>query len=73
MAKTALSAIDRGIQQGLEVGVEHDKAGRELSVVASYDHGVMARYEEAVGELENISLPFLDRLESYKDATLKRV
>ncbi|GKA26689.1 hypothetical protein Tco_0712798 [Tanacetum coccineum] len=71
--RLALSAIDRGIQQGLEVGVEHDKAGRELSVVAAYDPGVTAQYEESVGELENISLPFLDRLESYKDATLKRV
>ncbi|GKE54468.1 hypothetical protein Tco_1489624 [Tanacetum coccineum] len=31
-----------------------------------------ARYEEAVKELQNISLPFLARLESYKDAPLER-
>ncbi|GKC10412.1 hypothetical protein Tco_1007194, partial [Tanacetum coccineum] len=58
---------------GLEARVEHRIAGRELSAVATFDHGVTTRYEEAVGELENISLPFLDRLESYKDAPLELV
>ncbi|GJW08493.1 hypothetical protein Tco_1570916 [Tanacetum coccineum] len=30
-------------------------------------------YEEAVEELENILLPFLDRMESYKDSPIERV
>ncbi|GKA32354.1 hypothetical protein Tco_0718721, partial [Tanacetum coccineum] len=39
----------------------------------AYDPGVQARYEEAVKEFENISLPFLARLKSYKDAPLERI
>ncbi|GJZ68836.1 hypothetical protein Tco_0632386 [Tanacetum coccineum] len=73
LAKVISLAIGQGIQQGLVARVEHGKAGRKLSVVAAYDPGVKARYEEAVGELENISLPFLDHLESYKDVPLDRV
>ncbi|GJW80953.1 hypothetical protein Tco_0144928 [Tanacetum coccineum] len=71
------SALDARLSklsyQGLEAGVKHGKAGRELSAVAAYDLGVTTRYEEAVGELENISLPFLDCLESYEDVPLERV
>ncbi|GJT92447.1 hypothetical protein Tco_1081292 [Tanacetum coccineum] len=66
-------AINQGIQQGLEVGIEHRKVRRELGAVATYDPGVKAKYEEAVGELENILLPFLDRMESYKDAPLEHI
>ncbi|GKE41355.1 hypothetical protein Tco_1468639, partial [Tanacetum coccineum] len=58
-------------QQDLEARIEHGKARRELGVVTTYDLGVKARYKEAVGELENISLPFLDRMESYNNATLE--
>ncbi|GJX73289.1 hypothetical protein Tco_0311884 [Tanacetum coccineum] len=65
-------AIDQGIQQGLEAGIDHGKAGRDLSMVEAYDPGVQARYEEAVKELEDISLPFLAHLKSYKDAPLER-
>ncbi|GJY29833.1 hypothetical protein Tco_0405600, partial [Tanacetum coccineum] len=73
LAKVISLAIGQGIQQGLVARVEHGKAGRKLSVVAAYDPGVKARYEEAVGELENISLPFLDQtFESYKEVPLDR-
>ncbi|GJX86732.1 hypothetical protein Tco_0337506 [Tanacetum coccineum] len=73
LGKVVSLAIDQGIQQGLEARIEHDKDGRDLSVVEAYDPGVKARYEEEIKELENISLPFLARLESYKDAPLERV
>nr|GEV15970.1 hypothetical protein [Tanacetum cinerariifolium] len=61
------------IQQGLVAGVEHGKSGRELSVVAAYDPGVKAKYEEAVGGIGEYFPFFLDRLKSYKDAPLDRV
>ncbi|GKC34530.1 hypothetical protein Tco_1046914 [Tanacetum coccineum] len=66
--KVVSLAIDQG-----EVGIEHDKADRDLSVVEAYDPGVKARCEKAIKELENISLPFLAHLEAYKDAPLERV
>ncbi|GJR53204.1 hypothetical protein Tco_1403725 [Tanacetum coccineum] len=59
--------------QSIDYQTALGKAGRDLSMVEAYDPGVKARYEEAVGELENISLPFLHCLESYKDAPLDRV
>nr|GEY64703.1 hypothetical protein [Tanacetum cinerariifolium] len=37
LVKVITVAIDQGIQQGLEVGVEHGKAVRGLSAVAAYD------------------------------------
>ncbi|GKG55956.1 hypothetical protein Tco_0574850, partial [Tanacetum coccineum] len=62
-----------GIQQGLEAGVEHRKARRELGALLAYNPRLKAGYEEAMGELESVSLPFLDRMESYKDVPLDRI
>nr|GEU37847.1 hypothetical protein [Tanacetum cinerariifolium] len=73
LGKVISLATDQGIQQGLEVGVEHGKAERELSVATTYDPGVKAKYKKAVGELENISFSFLDHIESYKDAPFDRI
>nr|GEV67844.1 transposase (putative), gypsy type [Tanacetum cinerariifolium] len=73
LAKVISLAIDQGIQQGLEVGVDHGKAKRELSLATTYDLGVKAKYKKAVGELEHISFSFLDRIESYKDAPLDHI
>nr|GEX09012.1 hypothetical protein [Tanacetum cinerariifolium] len=66
-------ALLLSIQQGLVASVEHGKAGRELSVVAAYDPGVKAKYEEAVRGIGEYFPFLLDRLESYKDAPLDRV
>ncbi|GJY70706.1 hypothetical protein Tco_0474409 [Tanacetum coccineum] len=57
----------------LEYQTALGKVGRDLSMVEAYDPRVKARYEVAIGELENISLPFLTRLASCKDAPLDRV
>nr|GFB01798.1 hypothetical protein [Tanacetum cinerariifolium] len=73
LGKVISLAIDQGIQQGLEAGIDHDKPGKDLSTVVAYNPRVKACYKKAIGELENISLPFLARLESYKDASLDRV
>nr|GFA17045.1 hypothetical protein [Tanacetum cinerariifolium] len=70
VSKTKLEKVD---SEGLKAGVEHGKVCRKLSAVAPYDPGVTTRYEEAVGELENILLPFLDRLKSYKYSPFERV
>ncbi|GJS79922.1 hypothetical protein Tco_0729803 [Tanacetum coccineum] len=71
LGKVVSLAIDQGIQQGLEAGIDHSKAGRDLSMVEAYDLGVKTQYEEELKELENVSLLFLARLESYKDSPLE--
>nr|GEX95836.1 hypothetical protein [Tanacetum cinerariifolium] len=69
-SKAISLAIDQGIQEGLEVEVEHGKAEKELAELAAYDLGVKSKYEAAVSELEDVLVPFLDRLEDLKDASL---
>ncbi|GKA20474.1 hypothetical protein Tco_0700463 [Tanacetum coccineum] len=59
MGKVISLAIDNGIQEGLEVGIEHGKAGRSLSEVAAYDSGV------------GMPLPLLEQLEALKDSSLE--
>nr|GEU38705.1 hypothetical protein [Tanacetum cinerariifolium]GEU38718.1 hypothetical protein [Tanacetum cinerariifolium] len=73
LGKVVSLATDQGIPQGLEARIDHGKASIDLGMVEAYDLEVKAWYEEAVGELKNISLPFLHRLESYKDAPLDHV
>ncbi|GKD15320.1 hypothetical protein Tco_1199727, partial [Tanacetum coccineum] len=37
MGKVILTAINKGIQQGLEAGVVHGKVGRSLALIEAYD------------------------------------
>ncbi|GKE41579.1 hypothetical protein Tco_1468863 [Tanacetum coccineum] len=46
-------AINKGIQQGLEAGIKHGKAGRSLDKVEAYDFGVEAEYVAACGGLRD--------------------
>nr|GEX80110.1 hypothetical protein [Tanacetum cinerariifolium] len=47
LGKVISLAIDKGIQEGLEVGIEHGRVGRSLSEVAAYDFEVEAAYVAA--------------------------
>ncbi|GKA43412.1 hypothetical protein Tco_0736136 [Tanacetum coccineum] len=68
MGKVISMAINKGIQQGLEAGVIHGKAGRSLAQLEAYDPEVQGKYVVAVSEFENISFTLLDELESLKDS-----
>ncbi|GKE33474.1 hypothetical protein Tco_1452796 [Tanacetum coccineum] len=70
LGKDISLAINHGIQQGLTARVEHGKVRRELGELAAYDPGIKAKYERAVGVLEGVSVPFLDRMKALKDAPL---
>ncbi|GJV07427.1 hypothetical protein Tco_1345083 [Tanacetum coccineum] len=73
MGKVILTAINKGIQQGLEAGVVHGKAGRSLVQLEAYDPKVEGKYVVAVFEFENVSFLLLDELESLKDALLASI
>ncbi|GJT94018.1 hypothetical protein Tco_1082863 [Tanacetum coccineum] len=60
--------VGHGIQQGLEAGVVHGKAGRSLTQIEAYDPKVEGKYVVAVFEFEGVSFPLLDDLESLKDS-----
>ncbi|GKB47153.1 hypothetical protein Tco_0897906 [Tanacetum coccineum] len=53
-------AINNGIQQGLEAGIVHGKAGRSLAQVEAYDPDVEGKYVFAVSNFEGVSFALLD-------------
>ncbi|GJW61994.1 gypsy type transposase [Tanacetum coccineum] len=70
LGKVISMAINKGIQQGLEAGVVHGKAGRSLTQIEAYDLEVEGKYVVAVYEFEGVSFPLLDELEGLKDSPL---
>nr|GEV32548.1 hypothetical protein [Tanacetum cinerariifolium] len=70
LGKFILIAINKGIQQGLEAGIEHGKADRPLAQVEAYDPGNESRYMAAASEFENVSFSLLEELEGLKDSPL---
>ncbi|GJW65347.1 hypothetical protein Tco_0117231 [Tanacetum coccineum] len=56
---------------GLAAGIDHGKAERGLTNVASYDPSVEANYHSALSAaLRAVNFPLLAQLESYKDASI---
>ncbi|GJX79523.1 hypothetical protein Tco_0327672 [Tanacetum coccineum] len=70
MGKVISMAIIKGIQQGLEAGVVHGKAGRSLAQIEAYDPEVKEKYVATVSKFESVSFLLLDELESLKDSPL---
>ncbi|GJQ94815.1 hypothetical protein Tco_0005954, partial [Tanacetum coccineum] len=75
LGKVPSLSINNGIQQGLEVEIEHGKAGRSLAQVEAYDPDVESKYVVAVNDMaavndfENVSFSLL-KLEALKDSSL---
>ncbi|GKC02190.1 hypothetical protein Tco_0993800 [Tanacetum coccineum] len=63
-------AVNKGIQDGLRAGVDHGKAGRDLSVIEAYDPSTEAKYVEAVNALGTVDFSLLSELKSKKDASI---
>ncbi|GJS47075.1 hypothetical protein Tco_0597196 [Tanacetum coccineum] len=67
-------SVDFGMQVGLEVGHEHESAGRSLSVVDAYNpETAKANYIDAVKALEDVDFPLVNLLKSKKDAGMDEV
>ncbi|GJQ93742.1 hypothetical protein Tco_0004881 [Tanacetum coccineum] len=52
LGKVISMGINKGIQQGLEAGVVHGKAGRSLTQIEAYDQEVEGKYVATVSEFE---------------------
>ncbi|GJR55332.1 hypothetical protein Tco_1405853 [Tanacetum coccineum] len=63
-------AIHKGIQDGLKAGVDHGKAGRDLSVIEAYDPFTESKYIDVVNALGVVDFSLLTELESKKDASM---
>nr|GEV22912.1 putative ribonuclease H-like domain-containing protein [Tanacetum cinerariifolium] len=60
-------AIDKGMQDGLVVGIDHGKAERGLVDVPAYNPFAKSNYVSAVNALHAMDIPLLAQLESQKD------
>nr|GEU81994.1 hypothetical protein [Tanacetum cinerariifolium] len=70
LGKVITIAINKGIQQGLEAGVEHGKTSRSLAQVEAYNPGEENKYVAAVSDFGNVSFSLLEELEALKDSPL---
>ncbi|GJT75063.1 hypothetical protein Tco_1041788 [Tanacetum coccineum] len=51
-------AINKGIQDGLKAGVDHGKAGRDLSVIEAYDPSAESKYIDVVNALGAVDFSY---------------
>ncbi|GKB72559.1 hypothetical protein Tco_0933971 [Tanacetum coccineum] len=63
-------ALNKDIKDGLKAGIDHGKAGRDLSVVEVYDPYTEEKYVNAVNALGAIDFSLLSELESKKDSSI---
>nr|GEY49042.1 hypothetical protein [Tanacetum cinerariifolium] len=73
LGKVISVAINKGIQEVLEVGIEHEKSGWSLTQVEAYDLEVKNEFVAVMTDFENVSLALLDELESLKDSPLASI
>ncbi|GJZ10045.1 hypothetical protein Tco_0544804 [Tanacetum coccineum] len=63
-------AVNKGIQDGLRAGVDHGKAGRDLSVIKAYDPSTEANHIDVVNALGTVNFSLLSELKAKKDASI---
>ncbi|GKD35408.1 hypothetical protein Tco_1250917, partial [Tanacetum coccineum] len=61
------------VRKGLEYGIEHGKAGRDLAAVEAYDPEAHSKYVKALQVLKDLKYPLVDQLEKLKDAPMELI
>ncbi|GJZ21871.1 hypothetical protein Tco_0558910 [Tanacetum coccineum] len=62
--------FDEYLSDGLKAGIDHGKAGRDLSVVEAYDPSAEYKYVDVVNALGAVDFSLLSELESKKDSSI---
>ncbi|GJS91353.1 hypothetical protein Tco_0773989 [Tanacetum coccineum] len=62
-ANVVSAGIAKGMSEGLKYGVEHGKAGLELTAVEAYDPEVDNKYVAALHDLKDLNYPLIEELE----------
>nr|GEX14672.1 hypothetical protein [Tanacetum cinerariifolium] len=62
--------INKGVQDGLAAGINHEKAGRGLADVAAFNPSVESNFVSAVNALGEVDFPILAQLSYLKDASI---
>nr|GEZ72694.1 hypothetical protein [Tanacetum cinerariifolium] len=71
---TAISkAIEKGMQDGLPVGITHGKEGWVLTDVAAHNPSTKADYVSTFQQIQGVNFPLLAELKANKDASIEAV
>nr|GEX48988.1 hypothetical protein [Tanacetum cinerariifolium] len=70
LGKAIDCAVNKGIHDGLKVGVDHGKAGWDMSMIEAYDPLAEAKYIDAVNALGTVDFSLLSELRANKDANM---
>nr|GEU37722.1 hypothetical protein [Tanacetum cinerariifolium] len=62
-------AIKKGMQDGLSAGIDHEKEGRSLANIVTYNPAMEVDYNSALQRLDEVEFPLLAKLKSHKDAS----
>nr|GFA61012.1 reverse transcriptase domain-containing protein [Tanacetum cinerariifolium] len=66
-------AIEKGMQDGLAVGITHGREGRVLIDVAAHNPVAEANYVSALQKLQSVNFSLLAELKTNKDASIEAV
>ncbi|GKD61882.1 hypothetical protein Tco_1299391 [Tanacetum coccineum] len=73
MGKAIGRAIDKGMQDGLVVGIEHGKVGRSPDEISANNPFAEDNYVAAINAIHTVEFPLLAQLESLKDASMTNI
>nr|GEZ80239.1 transposase (putative), gypsy type [Tanacetum cinerariifolium] len=73
LGATIGKAIEKGMQDGLAVGIVHGKEGRALTDVATHNPSAKVDYTSALQRLRDVNFSLLTKLKSNKDASVEAV
>ncbi|GJV14569.1 hypothetical protein Tco_1359892 [Tanacetum coccineum] len=66
-------SIEKGIHDGLAVGIDHGRAWRSLADIIAYNPSVEVDFNSALQELFEVDFRLLANLKSHKDASIEDV
>ncbi|GKC18378.1 hypothetical protein Tco_1020528, partial [Tanacetum coccineum] len=70
-ANVVSAGLAKGMSEGLKYGIEHGKAGRDLTIVKAYDPEADGKYVQALQKLKDLKYPLLEQLKKLKYAPME--
>ncbi|GJS50624.1 hypothetical protein Tco_0623986 [Tanacetum coccineum] len=64
------AGLAKGMCEGLQYGIEHEKVGRDLGDVEAYDPEANDKFVKALQDLKDLKYPIIDQLKRLKDSPL---
>nr|GEV05900.1 hypothetical protein [Tanacetum cinerariifolium] len=65
--------VEKGMQEGISIGITHGAEGRKLADVAAYNPSAEADYLSDLQRLQNVNFSLIAKLKSNKDAIIDTI